>query len=50
MKAKFEKAENTYQTKTAEINQELETKATLKEIEREKEYESIKINGQEIYN
>ena len=38
MKAKFEKAENNYQTKTAEINQELgETKATLKEIETKRE-------------
>ncbi|ANQ50983.1 ATP-binding protein [Flammeovirga sp. MY04] len=47
MKAKYEKAENTYQTKTGEVNQELgETKATLKEIERrEKEYQSISIDG-----
>ncbi|NLR89650.1 ATP-binding protein [Flammeovirga agarivorans] len=47
MKAKYEKAENIYQTKTAEVNQELgETKATLKEIERrEKEYESISLGN-----
>lgn len=47
MKAKYEKAEGSYQENTANVNQELgEVKAVLKEIERrEKEYESIAIGG-----